>query len=118
GGLFSGGGRPQPATGRAPQAIVLAPTRELAKQVEREFQRIAPNVATLAMYGGTPQGPQLGALRRGVDVVVGTPGRVIDHLQQGSLHLGEVKFAVLDEADMMLQMGFQEDVETILKYLP
>ncbi len=111
------GHRPPP-TNRKPAAVVVAPTRELAKQVENEFSRIAPNLNTLSVYGGTPMGPQIQALLRGIDVVVGTPGRVIDHLERGTMNLSEVKHVVLDEADLMLQMGFQDDVERILSYMP
>ncbi|CAM9687538.1 unnamed protein product [Chrysoparadoxa australica] len=104
--------------GRNPRAVIVAPTRELAKQVMREFERIAPGLSHLSVYGGTPMGPQCNALRRGVDVVVGTPGRMIDLAGQGVLKLNDIQFCVLDEADMMLQMGFQDDVEQIFSYLP
>ena len=105
----------------APQALVLAPTRELAIQVAEAFQKYAshvPNFHVLPIYGGQSYGPQLSALRRGVHVVVGTPGRVIDHLEKGSLDLSQIKTLVLDEADEMLRMGFIEDVETILQRTP
>ncbi len=104
-----------------PQALVLAPTRELAIQVAEAFQRYAahiPNFHVLPIYGGQSYGPQLAALRRGVHVVVGTPGRVIDHLDKGSLDLSKLKTLVLDEADEMLRMGFIDDVERILKETP
>ncbi|KAJ0807484.1 putative RNA helicase [Helianthus annuus] len=104
--------------GRNPLAIVMAPTRELAKQVEKEFYESAPNLATLCVYGGSPIQRQMSTLDRGVDVIVGTPGRVIDLLKRGALNLSEVQFAVLDEADQMLNVGFAEAVETILEYLP
>nr|WP_202107022.1 DEAD/DEAH box helicase [Agromyces seonyuensis] len=107
--------------GRTPQALVLAPTRELALQVCEAFERYAahlPDVHVLPVYGGTGYGPQLAALRRGVDIVVGTPGRVIDHLDKGVLDLSSLRFLVLDEADEMLKMGFAEDVETILADTP
>ncbi|KAJ0576540.1 putative RNA helicase [Helianthus annuus] len=104
--------------GRNPLAIVMAPTRELARQVEKEFYESAPNLDTLCVYGGSPIQRQMSTLDRGVDVIVGTPGRVIDLLKRGALNLSEVKFAVLDEADQMLNVGFAEDVETILEYLP
>ncbi|CAM9459924.1 unnamed protein product, partial [Choristocarpus tenellus] len=106
------------ASGRRPRAIVVAPTRELAKQVEREFNRIAPDLSSLAVYGGTPIGPQIGQMRKGCDVIVGTPGRIIDHLEQGTLSLSEIQFCVLDEADLMLQMGFQESVERLFEQMP
>jgi ATP-dependent RNA helicase DeaD len=104
-----------------PQALVLAPTRELAIQVAEAFQRYAthiPGFHVLPIYGGQSYGPQLSALRRGVHVVVGTPGRVIDHLDKGSLDLSKLKTLVLDEADEMLRMGFIDDVERILKETP
>ncbi|KAK4800027.1 hypothetical protein SAY86_025392 [Trapa natans] len=104
--------------GRNPLALVLAPTRELARQVEKEFYESAPNLDTICVYGGTPITRQMHQLDYGVDVVVGTPGRVIDLLKRGSLNLGEVQFVVLDEADQMLAVGFEEDVETILQRLP
>jgi ATP-dependent RNA helicase DeaD len=104
-----------------PQALVLAPTRELAIQVAEAFQRYAtyiPGFHVLPIYGGQSYGAQLSALRRGVHVVVGTPGRVIDHLEKGSLDLSRIKTMVLDEADEMLRMGFIDDVETILQKTP
>ncbi|XP_010532528.1 PREDICTED: DEAD-box ATP-dependent RNA helicase 53-like isoform X2 [Tarenaya hassleriana] len=104
--------------GRNPLCLVLAPTRELARQVEKEFHESAPSLDTICIYGGTPIGRQMQQLGYGVDVVVGTPGRVIDLLKRGALILSEVQFVVLDEADQMLQVGFAEDVETILEKLP
>jgi len=107
--------------GAAPQALVLAPTRELAIQVAEAFQRYAmhlPGFHVLPIYGGQSYGPQLSALRRGVQVVVGTPGRIIDHLEKGSLDLSRLKTLVLDEADEMLRMGFIDDVERILQKVP
>ncbi len=104
-----------------PQALVLAPTRELAIQVAEAFQRYAahmPGLQVLPIYGGQSYGPQLHALRRGVQVVVGTPGRVIDHLDKGTLDLSELKYLVLDEADEMLRMGFIDDVEKVLQATP
>jgi ATP-dependent RNA helicase DeaD len=106
---------------RQPQALVLTPTRELAIQVAEAFQKYAaqmPGFHVLPIYGGQAYGPQLSALRRGVHVVVGTPGRVIDHLEKGSLDLSQLKTLVLDEADEMLRMGFIDDVETILQKTP
>ena len=108
-------------TSTKPQALVLAPTRELAIQVSEAFQRYAshlPGFHVLPIYGGTGYGPQLSGLRRGAHVVVGTPGRLIDHLEKGSLDLSELKNLVLDEADEMLRMGFIEDVEKILQSVP
>ena len=104
-----------------PQALVLAPTRELAIQVAEAFQRYAahmPGLQVLPIYGGQSYGPQLHSLKRGVHVVVGTPGRVIDHLERGTLDLSELKFLVLDEADEMLRMGFIDDVEKVLQATP
>ena len=104
-----------------PQVLVLAPTRELAIQVAEAFQKYAENMPgfhVLPIYGGQSYGPQLSALRRGVHVVVGTPGRVIDHLEKNSLDLSELKTLVLDEADEMLRMGFIDDVETIIRKSP
>ena len=104
-----------------PQVLVLAPTRELAIQVAEAFQRYAnkiPGFHVLPIYGGQSYYPQLQALKRGVHVVVGTPGRVIDHLDRGTLDLSELKTLVLDEADEMLRMGFIDDVETVLKKVP
>ena len=104
-----------------PQALVLAPTRELAIQVAEAFQRYAthiPGFQVLPIYGGQSYGPQLHALRRGVHVVVGTPGRVIDHMDKNTLDLSELKYLVLDEADEMLRMGFIDDVEKVLQATP
>ena len=104
-----------------PQALVLAPTRELAIQVAEAFQSYSskiPGFRVLPVYGGQPYGQQLSALRRGVHIVVGTPGRVIDHLDRSTLDLSELKTLVLDEADEMLRMGFIDDVEAVLKKLP
>ncbi|XP_008776036.2 DEAD-box ATP-dependent RNA helicase 9-like isoform X2 [Phoenix dactylifera] len=103
--------------GRNPLAIVLAPTRELARQVEKEFRESAP-LDTLCVYGGVSIQQQIRTLDYGVDVVVGTPGRIIDLLKRGALNLSEVQFVVLDEADQMLAVGFDEDVEIILEKLP
>ena len=105
----------------APQALVLAPTRELAIQVAEAFQSYAAHIKgfhVLPIYGGQSYGPQLSSLRRGVHVVVGTPGRVIDHIQKGSLDLSKLTTLVLDEADEMLRMGFIDDVEQILQKTP
>ena len=106
---------------KSPQALVLAPTRELALQVCEAFERYAAfmkGVRVLPVYGGQAYGVQLSALRRGVHIVVGTPGRIMDHLEKGTLDLRELRFLVLDEADEMLKMGFAEDVETILADTP
>lgn len=106
---------------KSPQALVLAPTRELALQVCEAFEKYASHmkgVHVLPVYGGQGYGVQLSALRRGVHIVVGTPGRIMDHLEKGTLDLTQLKFLVLDEADEMLKMGFAEDVETILADTP
>ncbi|BBX53506.1 DEAD/DEAH box helicase [Mycolicibacterium poriferae] len=105
---------------RATQALVLAPTRELALQVAEAFSRYGAHlrVNVLPVYGGSSYGPQLAGLKRGAQIVVGTPGRVIDHLEKGSLDLSHLDYLVLDEADEMLQMGFAEDVERILSDTP
>jgi ATP-dependent RNA helicase DeaD len=106
---------------KSPQVLVLAPTRELALQVSEAFEKYAAHVKglhVLPVYGGQGYGVQLSALRRGVHVVVGTPGRVMDHLEKGTLDLSELRFVVLDEADEMLNMGFAEDVEQILSGTP
>jgi ATP-dependent RNA helicase DeaD len=106
---------------KTPQALVLAPTRELALQVCEAFERYAAHlrgVHVLPVYGGQGYGQQLSALRRGVHIVVGTPGRIMDHLDKGTLDLSELRYLVLDEADEMLKMGFAEDVETILADTP
>ncbi len=104
-----------------PQVLVLAPTRELAIQVSEALQRYAakmPGFRVLPIYGGQDYHPQLTGLRRGVHVVVGTPGRVQDHLSRGTLKLDQLKLVVLDEADEMLKMGFAEAVEEILQKTP
>ncbi|WNG86221.1 DEAD/DEAH box helicase [Mycobacterium sp. ITM-2016-00317] len=105
---------------RTTQALVLAPTRELALQVAEAFGRYGAKlrVNVLPIYGGSSYVPQLAGLKRGAQVVVGTPGRVIDHLEKGSLDLSHLDYLVLDEADEMLQMGFAEDVERILADTP
>ncbi|GAA1418772.1 DEAD/DEAH box helicase [Agrococcus citreus] len=106
---------------RSPQALVLTPTRELAVQVCEAFERYAAHlggVHVLPIYGGQAYGVQLSALRRGVHVVVGTPGRIMDHLAKGTLDLSGLTHVVLDEADEMLRMGFAEDVDQILQATP
>jgi ATP-dependent RNA helicase DeaD len=106
---------------RKPQVLVLAPTRELALQVADAFNSYAshlPGVRTLAIYGGADFRDQIHQLKRGVQVVVGTPGRVMDHMRQGTLDLSSLRALVLDEADEMLRMGFIDDVEWVLEQLP
>uniref|UniRef100_A0A9L0T5C5 RNA helicase n=1 Tax=Equus caballus TaxID=9796 RepID=A0A9L0T5C5_HORSE len=100
--------------GRAPQVLVLAPTRELANQVSRDFSDITKKLAVACFYGGTPYGGQIERMRNGIDILVGTPGRIKDHLQNGKLDLTKLKHVVLDEVDQMLDMGFADQVEEIL----
>jgi ATP-dependent RNA helicase DeaD len=104
-----------------PQCLVLVPTRELAIQVAEAFQRYASGIKgfhVLPIYGGQSYTPQLMSLQRGAHVVVGTPGRVMDHIKRGTLDLGHLQTLVLDEADEMLQMGFIDDIEFILEQTP
>ena len=105
---------------REVQALVMLPTRELCRQVATELERLGKHrgLQTLAIYGGEGMGRQLDALHAGVHVVVGTPGRVQDHIWRGTLRLDAVRFAVLDEADEMLDVGFAEDIERILRCVP
>ncbi|AZR81177.1 DEAD/DEAH box helicase [Thiomicrospira sp. S5] len=106
---------------KSPQVLVLAPTRELAIQVAEAFQTFSRGIKglhVLPIYGGSEYGTQIRALKRGVHVVVGTPGRVMDHIKKGTLKLDELSAMVLDEADEMLRMGFIDDVEWILKHTP
>lgn len=104
----------------APQALVLVPTRELAVQVREELVKLAHGrkAHTVAVYGGKPIREQIEKLKRGADVVVGTPGRVIDHISRGTLALDKLSFVVLDEADRMLDIGFRPDIEKILRRCP
>ncbi|HGY5536561.1 MAG TPA: DEAD/DEAH box helicase [Prochlorococcus sp.] len=107
--------------GKRPQVLVLAPTRELAMQVADSFRAYAaghPHLKVLAVYGGADFRSQINTLKRGVEVVVGTPGRVMDHMRQGTLDTSGLRCLVLDEADEMLRMGFIDDVEWILEQLP
>jgi ATP-dependent RNA helicase DeaD len=103
-----------------PQALILAPTRELVVQVAEEAVKLAPSkhFRPLAIYGGQRIGTQLAALKKGCSLVVGSPGRVIDHLERGTLHLDRVRYVVLDEADRMLDIGFRPDIERILRRCP
>ena len=105
----------------SPQALVLVPTRELAIQVAEAFQRYAAHLKgfhVLPIYGGQSYVPQLKGLKRGAHVIVGTPGRVMDHMKRGVLPLDTVRFIVLDEGDEMLQMGFVDAIEWILEQAP
>ena len=103
-----------------PQALVLVPTRELAVQVRDESAKLAAgrNVHVVALYGGKPIRQQIDQLRRGAELIVGTPGRVLDLISRAALQLGEVRFVVLDEADRMLDIGFRPDIEKILRRCP
>jgi ATP-dependent RNA helicase DeaD len=104
---------------RGPQGIILAPTRELTQQIVGELQKLSlgTDVAICGVFGGEPIDRQIRALHRGVDLVVGTPGRVLDHIQRHTLYLGDIVHVVLDEADRMLDIGFRPDIERILKKL-
>ncbi|MDE0560596.1 DEAD/DEAH box helicase [Algoriphagus sp. NF] len=104
-----------------PQAIILCPTRELAVQVEGEFQKLAKyhrRITSVAIYGGESIDKQIRTLKKGVQIVVGTPGRVQDHINRGTLKLEDAGIIVLDEADEMLDMGFRDDIEAILQEMP
>jgi ATP-dependent RNA helicase DeaD len=106
---------------RAPQVLILCPTRELAMQVAEEVAKLAlfkKGVRELPIYGGQSYDRQLRGLREGAQIIIGTPGRVMDHLQRGTLKLDQVAMVILDEADRMLDMGFRDDIETILKQAP
>jgi len=103
------------------QALVLCPTRELADQVSKELRRLAraiPNTSILTLCGGKPMGPQLAALERNPHIVVGTPGRILKHLEKGTLKLTTLKVLVLDEADRMLSLGFQEEIMRVIERTP
>ncbi len=102
------------------QAIVLTPTRELAQQVSAEIARICKHrgIRVVTLYGGQPIKKQLAELEHGVHVVVGTPGRIIDHIDRGTIKLGQVSIVVLDEADLMLDYGFFPDIRRILRFIP
>ena len=116
-GLLSG----MELSGSRVQALVLCPTRELADQVGKELRRLArciDNLRVLTLCGGVPFGPQMGSLEHGAHVVVGTPGRLLDHLRRGSLDLSFLQTLVLDEADRMLDMGFQEEIAALIAALP
>jgi len=108
------------ARGRGPQAMILAPTRELVQQIVIELQKLAhgQDVVICGIYGGEPIERQLRSLSRGVDIIVGTPGRVIDHLERKTLYMGDIFHVVLDEADRMLDIGFRPDIERILRKTP
>lgn len=103
------------------QALILAPTRELALQVATAFETYSkqmPGLTVVAVYGGAPMGPQLKAIRQGAQVIVATPGRLVDHLSRNSGLLSTIRFLVLDEADEMLKLGFMDDLEVIFEAMP
>ena len=105
---------------REPQVLVLVPTRELAVQVRGELTRLGQfcGIRAVAIYGGQAMSRQLTALQRGVHIVVATPGRLMDHMQRGTIQIGQVRTVVLDEVDQMLDIGFAEDIERILRHTP
>ena len=106
---------------KKPQAIILCPTRELAIQVAEEIRRLAKymhGIKVLPIYGGQEIGRQIRSLKDGVQVIIGTPGRVMDHMRRKTVKMDQIHTVVLDEADEMLNMGFLEDMETILSALP
>src|SRR6188472_233448 len=106
---------------RFPQALIVCPTRELCMQIVNEmdlFKKFVTGMNVLAVYGGTPIGAQIRELKRGVQIVVATPGRLIDLIERKAINLEKIKYVVLDEADEMLNMGFQDDIEFILKNTP
>lgn len=100
------------------QALILAPTRELAQQTEKEIRKLDKNVKSLTVYGGVSINPQIEKLHHGVQIVVGTPGRILDHMERGTIDFSRLRWVVLDEADRMLDMGFIEDVQRILSATP
>ncbi|NWR59102.1 DDX21 helicase, partial [Bucorvus abyssinicus] len=102
--------------GRAPKVLVLVPTRELATQVAKDFKNLTRKLSVACFYGGTPYKEQLDLLKSGIDILVGTPGRIKDHIQNSKLELSSVKHVILDEVDHMLDMGFAEQVEEILGF--
>jgi len=106
---------------REPQALILAPTRELALQVATAFETYSkqmPGLNVVAVYGGAPMGPQLKAIRQGAQVIVATPGRLVDHLRRDEKVLSTIQYLVLDEADEMLKLGFMDDLEVIFEAMP
>ncbi|GAM68803.1 ATP-dependent 23S rRNA helicase dbpA [Vibrio sp. JCM 19236] len=103
------------------QTLVLCPTRELADQVAKEIRKLARaihNIKVLTLCGGMPMGPQIGSLEHGAHILVGTPGRILDHLEKGRINLSELNTLVLDEADRMLEMGFQDALDAIIAEAP
>jgi ATP-dependent RNA helicase DeaD len=100
------------------QALILAPTRELAVQIEKEIRKFGKSIKSVTIYGGVSIIPQIDALASGAQIAVGTPGRILDHMERGTMFLDGINFVVLDEADRMLDMGFIEDVQRILSGMP
>jgi ATP-dependent RNA helicase DeaD len=100
------------------QAMIVAPTRELAEQIEKEIRKLDKTVRSLTIYGGVGINPQIEKLAHGIQIAVGTPGRILDHMERGTIDFSELRFAVLDEADRMLDMGFIDDVIRILSGMP
>lgn len=103
------------------QTLVMCPTRELADQVAKEIRTLARgihNIKVLTLCGGVPTGPQIGSLEHGAHIIVGTPGRILDHLERGRLNLSHVSTLILDEADRMLEMGFQQAIDSIIEQTP
>ena len=111
---------PNTRTSRRPRVLVLVPTRELAIQVEESVRTYGKHLSinSLAVFGGVGINPQIASLRRGVDILVATPGRLLDHVQQRTVDLGGIEILVLDEADRMLDMGFIRDIRRIIALLP
>ena len=105
---------------REPQVLVLVPTRELAVQVSGELSRLGQfhGIRSVAVYGGQAMSRQLESMRRGVHIIVATPGRLMDHMQRGTVRIGQVRCVVLDEVDQMLDIGFAEDIDYILRHTP
>ncbi|MBV1708655.1 MAG: DEAD/DEAH box helicase [Erysipelothrix sp.] len=110
-----------PTDHKRPQALILSPTRELALQIVehfRQFTKFSDGIRTVAIYGGQPIDVQIRELKKGGDIIVGTPGRIQDHIRRKTLRFENLNYLVLDEADEMLQMGFKEEIEEILKSIP
>ena len=110
-----------PSDKKRPQALIMCPTRELSIQVAEELRKFAKyteNVRTVTIYGGQPISVQIRELKSGADIIVGTPGRIKDHIDRHTLKFDDLKVLILDEADEMLNMGFREEIEDIMSYLP
>ncbi|MFO7965575.1 MAG: DEAD/DEAH box helicase [Desulfobacterales bacterium] len=107
-------------TDRKPRALIIAPTRELAEQIHREVKRLGSktHVRCLTLYGGVGLNPQIQELKRGAEIIIACPGRLIDHIQRGNINFSSLEILILDEADQMLDMGFMPDIRRILKHIP